>query len=96
MSHIFQFPDDVYRAIETYAAHRRQSPEDVILDWAMNIQCQVELEQGVVTTNGGKGYDSACDPWAGFRGAFEAVEDDLIERHDEYLAEEYVNSHESE
>jgi hypothetical protein len=96
MAHSIQIPDELYEAIERYAVQRGQTPEHAILAWAAEIQRQVEERQhpdqsGVVA----EPHDP-YDPWAGFRGAFEAAKPDVVRRHDAYLAEDHMDSHESE
>ncbi len=42
------------------------------------------------------GYDPATDPIAPFIGAFHSGVPDLAERHDEYLAQSYADTHNDE
>ena len=41
-------------------------------------------------------YDPAQDPLAPFLGAFEATVPDVVQRHDDYLAEAYADTHDSQ
>ncbi len=99
MSHTIELPDEIYRALERYAAQRGQTPEAAVLAWATTIQREVAaatdqssaqdaLQDGV--------NDPARDPWAGFRGATTALSPDSLDRHDAYLAEEYTKSHDAD
>ncbi|GEM_PF-5461354 len=37
-----------------------------------------------------------ADPWAGFRGRYEIPISDLVERHDFYIGEDALKTHEEE
>lgn len=62
MSRIIEFPDEIYSAIESYAAHCQQTAEAVILAWGAEIQRQVGAEY--------QDDRQEIDLWAGLRGAF--------------------------
>ena len=101
MSHTIELPDELYRAIERYAAQRGETAEAVIVAWAASIQREV-LTAPAESRNGATGSiadgnnDPARDPWAGFRGATTALSPDSLDRHDAYLAEEYTKSHDDD
>jgi hypothetical protein len=95
MSHAVLIPDELYRAIEAYAARRGESAEAAILAWAESLREQRSEATGetVPTEASGRIDDPQHDPWAGFRGIAEARSADSIDRHDAYLAEEYTATH---
>jgi len=87
MSHVFQVPDDIYTEIAAYAAQRGQTPDDLLialLTGSVELLKRVEATPSVPEV----AYDPAHDPLAPFIGAFDSGgDDDWIERHDMYLAE---------
>jgi hypothetical protein len=95
MSHTIELPDELYRALERYAAQRGQTAEAAILAWATTIQ----REATAATNHSGAQTsinDPTRDPWAGFRGATTALSPDSLDRHDAYLAEEYTKRHDAD
>jgi hypothetical protein len=101
MGHVIELPDHIYRAIERYAAKRGQSPEAVILEWGKAIEAEVEA-QAQAGAAPSTSFDPSridnpqFDPWSGMHRAFTANPADLTVRHDEYLAEEYADTHSTE
>lgn len=94
MSRTIELPEELYRAIEHYAANRGETAQAIILDWATTIQREVARTTTAVPTTREDGVnDPARDPWAGFRGATTALSSDSLDRHDAYFAEEYMKSH---
>lgn len=88
MSHVLELPDEVYKQIEAYAARRGQTPADVVREWAA-------ANAGTESMPGEQRVGNpAYDPWAGFRGISQALSPDSVDRHDEYLAAEYEDTHE--
>lgn len=88
MSHTLELPDEVYERIAAYAASRGQTPAEVVREWAAT-SADVEAK-----TDEQRVGNPAVDPWAGFRGISRAVSPDSVDRHDEYLASEYEDTHE--
>jgi hypothetical protein len=95
MSHTITIPDELYRAIEEFAARHGETAEAAILAWAESL-----VRSGTGTTPmansepASRVDDPRYDPWAGFRGATEAMSADSVDRHDVYLAEDYLANHE--
>lgn len=88
MSHVLELQDEVYKQIEAYAASRGLTPAEVVREWAA---ANTHAES---TTGEQRVGNPAFDPWAGFRGIAQALSPDSVDRHDEYLAVEYENTHE--
>lgn len=92
MSHTITIPDELYRAIEVYAARRGETAEAAILAWAGGLpnhqdEARPEDVDGYV-------YDPAQDPLAAFLGRGELTHPDAIRRHDEVIADEALDVHE--
>lgn len=93
MTHTLELPEEIYQALTEEAARRGQSPQALIQAWVATLHAET-------TTPAAKDEQRVnnpqFDPWAGFRNATTALSPDSLDRHDEYLANEAVNSHESE
>lgn len=97
MSHAIIIPDELYRTIEEYAARRGESAEAAVLAWAASLkQSSATTTEAASTESASPIDDPLRDPWAGFRGMTAVHSPDSIDRHDAYLAEEYMASHEPE
>ncbi len=92
MSHAVVIPDDLYRAIEDYAARRGESAEETILAWARSLLEQAE--QASAEEDEASVYDPADDPLAAFLGQGVLTSPDAIRRHDEAIAQEALGAHE--
>lgn len=95
MSHTIELPDELYRAIERYAAQRGETAEAVIVAWAESLATPSSpplLEQAPEGMSGYV-YDPAEDPLAEFLGAGELTAPDAIRRHDEAIAAEALDAH---
>lgn len=86
MSHVIELSDEVYKAIEAYAAKHKQTPEEVIQAWAKAASTG-ETATGHEAGEHERVNDPAYDPWAGFRGVTELLSEDSLDRHDAYLAQ---------
>ena len=94
-----QLPDDLYAELATEAQKLGQSPDQLILAYLRDSLKHTPLREAASSPPARRiiaGYDPANDPLARFIGAFPTKEGDLAERHDEYLAEAYGDSHEDE
>lgn len=97
MSHIITIPDELYRAIEEYAARRGETAEAAVLAWAEQLaQSPASATPTEVSDASGRVDDPRFDPWAGFRGVAQAKSADSVDRHDQYLAEDALATHEPE
>lgn len=95
MSHEIKLSDDVYNAVQGFAAQYQLTPEEVIRVWAQ----AASSSTGGATPGHAAGEDNrvdnpAHDPWAGYRGMTTLLSEDSLDRHDVYLAQEHTNEHE--
>ena len=91
MSHAVMIPDELYRAIEEYAARRGETAEAAIRTWAESLYTQNHVDEA--DENGNYVYDPADDPLAAFLGKGELTSPDAIRRHDDDIAEEALDDH---
>lgn len=85
MSHTFSISDETYRAIGAIAATRGHSVEELFDEWIASFG---HPTTPTWTTVG-------HDPLARFIGAFETTVPDLLQRHDDYLAEAAADRHDA-
>lgn len=81
-----ELPDEVFAPLERRATEEGIPPQELLVTWVRK-QMEVEEEAYPVTLE--------TDPLVEFIGAFESGEPDLAQRHDEYLAEAYQETHDS-
>jgi hypothetical protein len=95
MSHTIELPDELYRAIERYAAQRGETAESFILAWAESLATTSPppLPEQTPEEMSGYVYDPAEDPLAEFLGTGELSASDAIRRHDEAIAAEALDAH---
>jgi hypothetical protein len=91
MAHTVELPDDLYRAIERYAAERGETAEALILAWAQSLTNPASHPSPTQTAE--PMYDPADDPLAEFLGTVELIEPDAVRRHDEVIADEALDAH---
>lgn len=90
MSHTITIPDELYHAIEEYAARRGETAESAILAWAESLHAVSEPGTAEELDSA---YDPADDPLAAFLGKGELTSPDAIRRHDEAIADEALDAH---
>jgi hypothetical protein len=93
MSHAALIPDELYRAIEAYAARRGESAEEAILAWPERLREQRECAP--VEDNDANVYHPADDPLAAFLGRSELPSPDAIRWHDDAIAQEALDAHDA-
>lgn len=86
MSHVIELPDDLYRAIERYAAARGETAEAVVIALAQRVAERATAP--LVEDISGYVYDPADDPLAEFLGTVELTQPDAVRRHDEVFGSE--------
>lgn len=103
MSHTISIPDELYHAIEEYAARRGETAEAAVLAWAEQLARFTASAPSMPESGPENGLEVPSrvdnprfDPWAGFRGVAEAKSADSVDRHDSYLAEDAFATHEPE
>ena len=88
-------PDDLYQRIEEMAARRGQSPDEfllTIINRKLRVADNGQTGDGVPLEE----YDPKADPLARFMGIITSDEPGWADRHDEYLAKAYEDTHEDE
>jgi hypothetical protein len=100
MRHTFQTSDEQYEKLTAYAAQRGQTPETLFQEWVSTIIRDTEKLPSVsnVKPNGkewqaGREQDTLRSPLLRVAGMFAISQHDWADRHDEDLAETYLESH---
>lgn len=78
MSHLFQLSDEQYAKLAAYAAQHKQTPETLFQAWLS----EVTQEEDILNS-----------PLSQIAGMFAIGEPGWADRHDEYLAEGYIEDH---
>ena len=78
MSHLFQLSDEQYAKLAAYAAQHKQTPETLFQAWLS----EVTQEEDILNS-----------PLFQIAGMFAIGEPGWADRHDEYLAEGYIEDH---
>ena len=89
MSHAVLLPDELYQKIRDFAERSAQEPDALIVGW-------VEQAAQQVTLTPQEEIDLANDPLFQIAGIFASDQPGWVDRHDEYLADEYANTHADE
>jgi len=104
MSHAFQIPDDLYTKLAMYAAQRNQTPENLFLAWAREVtQKQEESRTSVPSepknvdqSEQDKSEEDLQSPLFQIAGMFAINDPGWADKHDQYLAEAYLENHAEE
>jgi len=100
MGYTFQTSDEQYAKLAAYAAQRGQTPETLFQEWLSMIARDTEKLPSVNTVKpSGKEWQTGHEeevfssPLLQVAGMFAIGEQGWADRHDEYLAETYLESH---
>lgn len=100
MSHVFQLSDEQYAKLVAYAAQRKQTPETLFQTWLSEVTHNVEAFTSSSRTErlgrgGQQGWEEEPlnSPLSQILGIFSIDAPDLADKHDEYLAEAYMENH---
>jgi hypothetical protein len=102
MSHVFQIPDDLYEKLAAYAAQREQTPETLLLAWVSEIMRRLEasktsdydhMNQANRVERTVREKELSESPLFQIAGIFAIGDPGWADRHDEYLAEGYIDDH---
>ncbi len=104
MSHVFQIPDDLYTELVTYASQRNQTPEALFLAWARGVTQKQEESmtsgtsepKNVNQPEHGQREEDVQSPLFQIAGMFAINEPGWADKHDQYLAEAYLENHAEE
>ena len=90
MSHAINVPDELFEQIAEVARRKGSQPETIAEQWL-----RAAIQQSVQATSREE-YDSSTDPLMRLAGIIRSGDPTWGERHDEYLAQAYRETHESE
>jgi len=98
MEHIFHISEEQYAKLAIYAARRKQTPETLFQDWIKAVARNVEQPStNVQPTNQTQHarHEEALltGPLFQVAGMFAIGEPGWADKHDEYLAETYLEDH---
>lgn len=94
MNHAFQLSDEQYARLAAYAAQYKQTPETLFQTW-LNEMTQKAKESAASNLSEQKKReeDASNSPLFRVAGMFAVGEPGWADKHDEYLAETYVEDH---
>lgn len=101
MEHSFHISDDQYTKLAVYAARRKQTPEKLFQDWVKAVAREVEQPPApndqLTTPKPSARQEEALlnSPLLHIAGMFAIGEPGWADKHDEYLAESYLDDHAS-
>ena len=102
MSHVFQISDDLYEKLVAYAAQREQTPETLFLAWVSEITRRLDTSKTTDYDHMGQANrvertirekEMSESPLLQVAGFFAIGDPGWADRHDEYLAEGYIEDH---
>ncbi|HEX6484570.1 MAG TPA: hypothetical protein VF043_37470 [Ktedonobacteraceae bacterium] len=103
MSHIFQLSDEEYTKLAVYAKQHKQTPEKLFKSWVNEMTHRVkeptaasrkqQTRQRQQEESNGEDLNS---PLFQVAGMFAIGDPGWADRHDEYLAEAYIEDHAEE
>ncbi len=100
MDHTFQTSDEQYTKLAAYAAQRGQTPETLFQEWVSMITRDTEKLPAVNSSKSTNHERQAGDeeelfdsPLLQVAGIFAIDEQGWADRHDEYLAETFLENH---
>lgn len=94
MNHAFQLSDEQYARLATYAAQLKQTPESLFQTWVSEMTQKVkESAASNVSEQKNREEDALNSPLFRVAGMFAIGESGWADKHDEYLAETYIEDH---
>jgi hypothetical protein len=98
MSHVFRLSDEQYAKLAAYAARQKQTPETLFEKWVNEVTHYTETSSDRIKQEGPKGRERCEEeplthPLLKVAGMFAIGEPGWADKHDEYLAEAYVEDH---
>lgn len=94
MSHIFRLSDEQYNELAAYAALYKQTPEKLFQTWVRELTNKTKES---LPLTGKEGYEEELQnhPLLEAAGMFAIGEPGWADKHDEYLAETYLEKHDN-
>jgi len=100
MNHVFQLSDEQYAKLAAYAAKHKQTPETLFQAWVREVTHNVKeptsssgTEQMGRKVQEGREEETLNHPLLQVAGMFAIGEPGWADKHDEYLAEAYLENH---
>jgi hypothetical protein len=94
MSHVFQVSDEQYAELAVYAAQQKRTPEMLFQEWVNEVTHGVKKSTTFnQTEQEGREEEVLNSPLFQVAGLFAIGEPGWADRHDEYLAQGYLESH---
>lgn len=92
MSHIFRLSDEQYDRLAAYAALHKQTPEKLFQEWVREVTHKTKKSKPLT---GKEEYEEDLQnhPLLKAAGMFAVGEPGWADKHDEYLAETYIEDH---
>jgi uncharacterized protein YbgA (DUF1722 family) len=87
MSHVFRVSDEQYAQLTALAAQQKQTPESLFQVWVNEVIQSIQEQQE---------EEMLKSPLLQVEGMFAIGEAGWADRHDEYLAQEYLKNHANE
>jgi hypothetical protein len=94
MSHIFHLSDEQYDRLAAYAAQRKQTPEKLFQAWVREVTNKTK-EPVPLNRKEEYGEELQSHPLLDVAGMFAIGEPGWADKHDEYLAETYIEKHDN-
>ena len=95
MSHIFRLSDEQYDRLAAYAALRKQTPEKLFQAWVSEVTYKVKEPLPLVHKEQISGEELQSHSLLEVAGMFAIGEPGWADKHDEYLAETYLEKHDN-
>lgn len=95
MSHIFRLSDEQYNGLAAYAARRKQTPEKLFQAWVSEVTHKVKEPLPQIHKEQMSGEELESHPLLAAAGMFAIGEPGWADKHDEYLAETYIEKHDN-
>ncbi len=96
MSHIFQLSDEQYASLAAYAAKHKQTPEMLFQAWLSEVLHNEKDATRTYAEQVRSEEDILNSPLFQIAGIFAIGEPGWADKHDEYLAEAYMENHADE
>lgn len=99
MNQTLHIPDELYRSLMRYASARHETVEEALATLLRTVLAEQSTWSGTPI----EGKPAAVEtetvprpegPWEGLFGAFESPYPDLVQRHDYYIGDEALDTHE--
>jgi hypothetical protein len=94
VNHAFQLSDEQYARLAAYAAQYKQTPETLFQTWVNEMTQKVkESATSNLSKQKEREEDESNSPLFRVAGMFAIGEPGWADKHDEYLAETYIEDH---